>query len=65
MRCLAFMRRATVDFVDDISKKISTSIFIVIVSKQRNFLWHKRLNRAQTASLSKFLDHTPLDTNTR
>jgi len=59
------MRHTTVDFVDDISKKISASIFTVEVIKQKNFLWRRSPNRAQAASLLKFLDHTQLDTNTR
>jgi hypothetical protein len=40
------MCRATVDFVDDISKKISASIFTVEVIKQTNFLWRKSPNSA-------------------
>ena len=62
---LAFMRRATMDFVDNISKKVSAFIFTVEVIKQRNFLWRKRPSWAQAVSLLKFPDYTHLDTNTR
>jgi len=55
------MRRATVDFADDISKKISASIFTDEVIRQRNILWRKSPNRAQAVSLLTFLDHTQLD----
>jgi hypothetical protein len=58
---LAFMRRATMDFVDNVSKKISASIFTVEVIKQRNFLWRKRPSWAQAVSLLKFLGYTHFD----